>query len=98
MPNAGAASARYLEDFVLSHSDPTTGLPVGPRGARAADPVYTSEQLLAAVLSSVDDDKAEDIVDYTQRENLGLRLAKRFGASVGEGMFVAARAAGIQLK
>lgn len=41
---------------------------------------------------------AEDIVDYTQRENLGLRLAKRFGASVGEGMFVAARAAGIQLK
>ena len=42
--------------------------------------------------------KAEDIVDYTQRENLGLRLAKRFGASVGEGMFVAARAAGIQLK
>ncbi|MDP2416591.1 MAG: S49 family peptidase, partial [Hydrogenophaga sp.] len=29
--------------------------------------------------------KAKDIVDYTQRENLGLRLAKRFGASVGEG-------------
>jgi protease-4 len=42
--------------------------------------------------------KAEDFVDYTQREILGLRLAKRFGASVGEGMFVAARAAGIQLK
>jgi ribosome-associated protein len=67
MPNAGAASARYLEDFVLSHSDPTTGLPVGPRGARAADPVYTSEQLLAAVLSSVDDDKAEDIVEIDLR-------------------------------
>lgn len=42
--------------------------------------------------------KAEHIVDYTQRENLGLRLAKRFGASVGEGMFLAARAAGIQLR
>jgi len=42
--------------------------------------------------------KAENIVDYTQRENLGLRLAKRFGASVGEGAFLAARAAGVQLK
>jgi protease-4 len=41
--------------------------------------------------------KAEDIVDYTQRENLGLRLAKRFGASVGQGMFQAARSAGLQL-
>ncbi|MDO9479491.1 MAG: S49 family peptidase, partial [Hydrogenophaga sp.] len=41
--------------------------------------------------------KAEDIVDYTQRENLGLRLAKRFGASVGEGVFFAAKAAGLQL-
>ena len=42
--------------------------------------------------------KAEEIVDYTRRENVGLRLAKRFGASVGEGMFLAARAAGVQLK
>ena len=42
--------------------------------------------------------KAEDIVDYTQRENLGWRLAKRFGASIGEGMFLAARAAGVQLR
>ena len=42
--------------------------------------------------------KAEDIVDYTQRENLGLRLAKRFGASIGEGMFLAAKAAGVQLR
>ncbi|MDM7948224.1 S49 family peptidase [Hydrogenophaga sp.] len=42
--------------------------------------------------------KAEDIVDYTQRENLGLRLAKRFGASIGEGMFFAARSTGMQLK
>ena len=42
--------------------------------------------------------KAEDIVDYTQRENLGLRLARRFGASVGEGLFLAARSAGVQLR
>ena len=28
--------------------------------------------------------KAEDIVDYTQRENVAERLAKRFGASVGQ--------------
>jgi protease-4 len=42
--------------------------------------------------------KASDIVDHTQRENLGLRSAKRFGASVGEGVFLAARAAGVQVK
>ena len=42
--------------------------------------------------------KAEEIVDYTQRENLGLRLARRFGASLGEGVFKAAQSAGIQLR
>jgi protease IV len=30
--------------------------------------------------------KAEDIVDYTRRENVAEKLAKRFGAAVGEGM------------
>ena len=30
--------------------------------------------------------KAEDLVDYTQRDNVAERLVKRFGASVGEGM------------
>lgn len=29
--------------------------------------------------------KAEDIVDYTRRENVAERLVKRFGASIGEG-------------
>lgn len=29
--------------------------------------------------------KAEDIVDYTRRENVAERLAKRFGAAMGEG-------------
>jgi len=42
--------------------------------------------------------KAEEIVDYTQRENLGLRLARRFGASIGEGVFKAAQSAGIQIR
>jgi protease-4 len=42
--------------------------------------------------------KAEEIVDYTLRENLGSRLARQFGASIGEGLYVAARASGLQLK
>jgi protease-4 len=36
--------------------------------------------------------KAEDLVDYTRRENVAERLAKRFGAAVGEGAFKAAKA------
>ncbi len=35
--------------------------------------------------------KAEDIVDYTQRENVAERLAKRFGAAVGAGAVQAMR-------
>ena len=35
--------------------------------------------------------KAEDIVDYTRRENVAERLAKRFGAALGEGAFKALR-------
>ena len=52
---------------VLSHSDPTTGLPVGPREGRSTPADYTSEQVLAAVLASVDDDKAEEIVQIDLR-------------------------------
>jgi protease IV len=36
--------------------------------------------------------QAEELVDYTRRENVAERLAKRFGAAVGEGAFKAARA------
>lgn len=36
--------------------------------------------------------KAEDIVDYTRRDNVAERLAKRFGAAVGEGAMKAVRA------
>ena len=42
--------------------------------------------------------QAEDIVDYTQRENLGLRLVRSLGASIGEGAVRAAAATGYQLR
>jgi protease IV len=42
--------------------------------------------------------QAEDIVDYTQREPVGLRLAKQFGMSIGHGIWRAASAAGVQLR
>lgn len=38
--------------------------------------------------------KAEELVDYTRRENVAERLAKRFGASIGEGVVRAMRATG----
>ena len=37
--------------------------------------------------------KAEDIIDYTRRENVAERLAKRFGAAVGAGAVQALRSA-----
>ena len=36
--------------------------------------------------------KAEDVVDYTRHENVAERLAKRFGASIGEGAVRALKA------
>jgi len=38
--------------------------------------------------------KAEELVDYTRRENVAERLAKKFGASVGEGAMRTMRAMG----
>ena len=68
-PGAGPLSAPLLEDPVLSHSDPATGLPVGPRLKPAADTGadHVSKDVLALVLKSVDDDKAEDIVQIDLR-------------------------------
>lgn len=60
-------AARYLEDEVLSHSDPATGLPVGPRAARVTDADPSSELLLERVIASLEDDKAEDIVQIDLR-------------------------------
>jgi len=39
--------------------------------------------------------KAEDIVDYTRRENVAERLVKRFGAAVGDGAIKALRASSV---
>ena len=41
-------------------------MPVGPRAVRA-DANYTAEDLLAVVLASVDDDKAEEVVQIDLR-------------------------------
>jgi ribosome-associated protein len=64
-------AARFLEDVVLTHSDPATGLPVGPRAERlsaaASSPDYSPEQVLAAVLASIEDDKAEEVVEIDLR-------------------------------
>jgi ribosome-associated protein len=58
-----------LEDPVLSHSDPATGLPTGPRPNHSESPAegQSSQALLALVLKSVDDDKAEEVVQIDLR-------------------------------
>jgi ribosome-associated protein len=58
-----------LEDLVLSHSDPATGLPTGPRPSSAEPSAdeHASAEVLALVLKSVDDDKAEQIVEIDLR-------------------------------
>lgn len=68
-----------MEDNVLSHSDPTTGLPVGPRAARMTSALAqeqgqpSSEILLTTILASLEDDKAEEIVqiDLRGRSDMG---------------------------
>lgn len=35
--------------------------------------------------------KAEEVIDYTQKSNLAERLAKRFGAAIGDGAVRALR-------
>ncbi len=68
-----------MEDNVLSHSDPTTGLPVGPRAARMTSTLAqeqgqpSSEVLLTTILASLEDDKAEEIVqiDLRGRSDMG---------------------------
>jgi protease IV len=38
--------------------------------------------------------KAEEVIDYTPKENVAERLAKRFGASIGAGAVKALRGLG----
>ncbi len=42
--------------------------------------------------------KAEDVIDYTRRDNVAERLAKRFGAAMGLGAVKALQSAGPQLR
>ncbi len=42
--------------------------------------------------------KAEDLIDYTRRDNVAERLAKKFGAAMGEGAVRAIQAGGFQLR
>lgn len=51
-----------------------------------------ADQLGSLEMVARDVVKAEDIVDYTRRDNVAERLAKKFGAAMGEGAFKALRA------
>ena len=42
--------------------------------------------------------KAEDIIDYTRRDNVAERLAKRFGAALGAGVVQAGKSWGVSLR
>ncbi len=42
--------------------------------------------------------KAEDLVDYTHRDNVAERLAKKFGASIGEGAVRALQSGALQIR
>lgn len=42
--------------------------------------------------------KAEDIVDYTRRDNVAERIFKRFGAAIGEGVFKSVRGAALSIR
>ena len=50
-----------------------------------ADELASFEQVARDVV------KAEDVVDYSRRDNVAERLVKRFGAALGEGVWRAVR-------
>lgn len=51
----------------LSHSDSSTGLPVAPRAVQSGAAQVESAGILAAILDSLADDKAEDVVQIDLR-------------------------------
>jgi len=69
MPRAGADDRRATqEDDVLFHSADAAGVSVaGPVPMTAEMSGLTSDALLARILSSLDDDKAEDVVTIDLR-------------------------------
>ncbi|WP_174239074.1 ribosome silencing factor [Roseobacter cerasinus] len=67
-PSAGGWSARCKEDNVLSiHTDAAPAAQNGSAAVVAATDTATSDTLLATILSSLSDDKAEDIVQIDLR-------------------------------
>lgn len=67
VPSAGALSACHKEDNVLSlNFEAASAVPVGAP-MTAAPTQVTSEELLAIILTQLEDDKAEDIVQIDLR-------------------------------
>ncbi|NSX55859.1 ribosome silencing factor [Parasulfitobacter algicola] len=66
MPSAGALTASYLEDNELSFTPQATGV-AETVSLVAGKMDLTSEELLSAILKSLDDDKAEDVVQINLR-------------------------------
>jgi ribosome-associated protein len=67
MPSAGALSACHKEDNVLSlNFEAASAVHVGAP-MNSAPTQVTSEELLAAILTQLEDDKAEDIVQIDLR-------------------------------
>jgi ribosome-associated protein len=67
MPSAGAPSARHLEDNVLSYTESAAGFSAAPVAYMSNQPDQSGDHLLDAVLASLDDDKAEEVVTIPLR-------------------------------
>ena len=67
MPCAGALSAYIKEDNVLSLSTPAADAANAGGPSMTGSQTATSDALLAAVLQSLDEDKAEDVVQINLR-------------------------------
>lgn len=69
MPSAGAQGrCATQEDNVLFHTTQSAASPAAGRMPMMAKPIeYTSDELLARTLASLDDDKAEDVITIDLR-------------------------------
>ena len=67
MPSAGAPAARHLEDNVLSYTESAAGFSAAPVAFMSNPPELSGDPLLDAVLASLDDDKAEQVVTIPLR-------------------------------
>lgn len=66
-PASGGQSARNQEDYVLSIQTQAAKTAGTKAAVMAAQTQPTSEELLARILTSLDDDKAEDVVQIDLR-------------------------------